>query len=182
MSHAEVLRDLLAEDNGYYEAAERDALAAAIRLLEAEAAPAPPTAPVTIGARSVEFVVYGDPKAQGSKSLGHTKTGQAFMREANAAELRLWRRAVRDEAKARRVGWAKQAPIVVELTFMFRATRDKPIGFKVTAPDIDKLCRAVLDSCTDAGMWTDDAQVVKLLAQKVHGSTPGVRVRIRDVS
>ena len=130
--------------------------------------------------REVEFVVYGDPKPQGSKSIGHTRNGQAFMREANANEVRRWRRMVRDEARAVAVGWTKQAPLTVELTFMFSGTRDHPIGFKATAPDIDKLCRAVLDACTDAAMWTDDAQVVKLLAQKVHGLTPGVRVRIRD--
>lgn len=140
--------------------------------------------------REVEFVVYGEPIAQGSKTLGHTKPkqgadgemipAQAFMREANAAKLRWWRRAIRDEAKLHKVGWVKQSPVVVELTFMHASTKNRPVGFKPTAPDLDKLCRGVLDALQQAGLLVDDAQVVKLLAQKVYGSTPGVRVRVRE--
>lgn len=33
-------------------------------------------------------------------------------------------------------------------------------------PDIDKLCRAVLDALTAAGAWRDDAQVCELKASK----------------
>jgi len=60
-------------------------------------------------------------------------------------------------------------------------------------PDIDKLMRAVLDSLTDAMVWTDDSLVVSVLARKVWvdrwteqqgvqvaiGLMPELRVRIR---
>lgn len=35
-------------------------------------------------------------------------------------------------------------------------------------PDLDKLCRAVLDALTDAGIWHDDSQVCSLSAIKVY--------------
>jgi Holliday junction resolvase RusA-like endonuclease len=48
------------------------------------------------------------------------------------------------------------------------------------APDIDKLTRAVLDSCTDAGLWRDDAQVAVLHAAKRYtNTTPGVLITVR---
>lgn len=33
-------------------------------------------------------------------------------------------------------------------------------------PDLDKLLRSVFDALTDAGVWLDDAQVVKVIAEK----------------
>jgi Holliday junction resolvase RusA-like endonuclease len=54
-----------------------------------------------------------------------------------------------------------------------------PIGI----PDVDKLTRAILDACTDAGLWKDDSQVVYLQAAKrytTHG-TPGVLIGVAEV-
>lgn len=42
-------------------------------------------------------------------------------------------------------------------------------------PDLDKLIRAVLDALTGIA-YTDDSQVVRILAQKSYGSVEGVRV------
>jgi len=48
-----------------------------------------------------------------------------------------------------------------------------------TAPDTDKLCRAVMDANTDAGLWHDDAQVASLHAAKRYtDGKPGVLIRV----
>jgi Holliday junction resolvase RusA-like endonuclease len=45
------------------------------------------------------------------------------------------------------------------------------------AGDLDKLYRNVLDALTDAGVYEDDVQVVRLSGSKSQGE-PGVRVRV----
>ena len=44
-------------------------------------------------------------------------------------------------------------------------------------PDIDKLCRAVLDSLTGI-IYADDSQVVSLVATKAYGNTAESRISI----
>lgn len=55
----------------------------------------------------------------------------------------------------------------------------------VTAPDVDKLSRNVLDALTKAGVYEDDCQVNHLVALKEyeHGSVrEGVRIKITWIS
>lgn len=52
-------------------------------------------------------------------------------------------------------------------------------------PDIDKLCRAVLDGLTMGGAWKDDGQVAELQARKLYvlpGMAPGCRIEISEVA
>jgi Holliday junction resolvase RusA-like endonuclease len=49
-------------------------------------------------------------------------------------------------------------------------------------PDIDKLLRGLLDACTAAGVWVDDAQVVTVVTSKVFphdGAIPGVTFTVQ---
>ena len=77
--------------------------------------------------------------------------------------------------------WKKdplEGPVGVSLLFMLRRPKNhygsgrnfntlKESAPKYpTGPDLDKLCRAVLDSCTDAQVWKDDSQAVTLHADK----------------
>jgi crossover junction endodeoxyribonuclease RusA len=58
--------------------------------------------------------------------------------------------------------------------------RDSAPEYPTGKPDLDKLCRALLDSLTAAGVVKDDAQVVWLDAIKVYATfeTPCARVRV----
>jgi len=46
--------------------------------------------------------------------------------------------------------------------------RDDAPAVKATRPDVDKLCRSILDALTDAGVYADDGQVVMLFARKLY--------------
>jgi len=47
-------------------------------------------------------------------------------------------------------------------------------------PDLDKLVRAVCDGLTDAGIWDDDSQVIRLIARKDYADNcePGVDIQV----
>ncbi|WP_181175623.1 RusA family crossover junction endodeoxyribonuclease [Mesorhizobium sp. B2-3-4] len=44
--------------------------------------------------------------------------------------------------------------------------------------DIDNLGKAVLDAMTGAGVWLDDSQVVRIVAEKRYGEGDMTRVRV----
>ncbi len=142
----------------------------------------------------LSFDVRGLPLPQGSV--------RAFVRGGRAVvvgvrqSLADWRSAVAGEAR----GVMTEAdaaplagPVVVHLWFRLPRPRSHylPAGrrrpepelridapdYVATAPDIDKLIRACLDALT-AVVWRDDAQVVRLVAQKRYDDTPGVAISV----
>ena len=50
--------------------------------------------------------------------------------------------------------------------------------FPATRPDASKLCRCIEDALTDAGVWRDDAQVVKQTVTKRYGHPERAEIRI----
>ena len=108
--------------------------------------------------------------------------------------LRPWRDTVIYHARHAANGAVYSGPTDVMLTFVFPRPKNhfgsgrnanvlKPSSpyFKSSAPDIDKLVRAVLDSLVQAGMLRDDALVAQLAAGKIYGEQPGVSIAIRSI-
>ena len=58
------------------------------------------------------------------------------------------------------------------------ASKPKRVIHPTVKPDVDKLCRAVLDSLTGVG-YEDDAQVVRVTAEKQYGSPERTEVHLR---
>lgn len=56
----------------------------------------------------------------------------------------------------------------------------KPKTSKLPAPrwDVDNAAKAVMDAMTAAGVWEDDAQVVRLEAEKRWGTEPRIYLRV----
>ena len=60
-------------------------------------------------------------------------------------------------------------PVELEIVFYLDRTSSvsaKKRPYPVVPPDVDKLVRGVGDALSDAGVWDDDSQVVKLVAFK----------------
>lgn len=53
--------------------------------------------------------------------------------------------------------------------------------WKTSPPDLDKLIRAVGDSLTKARVFSDDARIVSLLSEKVHGLRSGALIQLRTI-
>lgn len=127
------------------------------------------------------FHVAGRPAAQGSKR--HVGNGRFI--EASKY-LPAWRKAVTAQAQAI-VGasdWQPaDGPIQLHVDFFIERPKSVSISkrfFMTKAPDIDKLVRAVCDALTDAEVWIDDAQVVKLISTKNYADDvePGCIIQV----
>jgi Holliday junction resolvase RusA-like endonuclease len=144
------------------------------------------------------FTVVAVPKPQGSKR-GFVVQGKndakprAIVVDSDKQPLKDFREAVRSTAvEAKPEGFeAFEGPLTVVLAFALRkpkvaerGPRRWPIG--KTAGDVDKLTRSVLDALTDAAVFGDDGQVVRLVVEKDYPGTkecgyqasPGVRVLV----
>lgn len=107
------------------------------------------------------------------------------MVEANPG-LKGWRSAVSLECKramlAAGVAPGQAGAFQVQLFFVFDRPKSVKRDLMTVKPDVDKLCRAILDAVSDAGFWLGDQQVVVLSAAKRYSkwSEPaGVWVTLR---
>lgn len=152
---------------------------------------------------TLTIVVHGTVAGQGSKR----HVGRGILIESSK-RVKPWREAVR-AATVHAIGeweasceagchgrvWQPYAgPVRVNVKFTFTRPRshyrtgrfsdvlrpDAPV-FKASPPDLDKALRASFDAITDAGVWTDDARVVYVLASKSYGDRPGAEIAITPI-
>lgn len=124
--------------------------------------------------------VTGDPVPQGSM-FAIMRAGRPVVIADNSSALGRWRRDITSAAKARATlaGWlTTDGPVTVAVTFWLeRPAAAKKRHRPHVRPDLDKLVRAVLDALTEAQIWTDDARVVRIAADKHYATTTtGVRI------
>lgn len=130
------------------------------------------------------FDVYGIAAPQGSKK--HVGQGRFI---ETSKKLPAWRKAVKVAASDAMalVDWVTLSG-PSELHVIFFLPRPQSVTasrrqLPTVPPDLDKLIRAVQDSCTDAGVWEDDSLVCKVTAYKVYDDTrePGASITIRSL-
>lgn len=129
------------------------------------------------GIEVLNFWVPGPPKTKGSMRV--VNASRAVLADSPASQR--WRKLVAYEAERAiaaapptlRRGWPLAGAVAVDLTF---GLSGDPIAPR--AGDLDKLYRNVLDALTDAGVYEDDVQVVRLSGWKHYAAEPGVRVRV----
>lgn len=131
------------------------------------------------------FTVIGTPKPQGSKrAYLNRKTGQPILTESAGAPLRDWRTDVQQAAiTAQGDRPPLEGPVSVWLAFTLQRPKSHPKTrqtWPTTRPDIDKLCRAVLDALTHI-CFHDDSQIIELTATERWG-IPGVTITIQETT
>jgi crossover junction endodeoxyribonuclease RusA len=151
------------------------------------------SATVGIDARGTQFTVYGLPVPQGSK-----KVIRGNVIEMADARLRTWRQDVAGAAKEAMVGQeAFTEPVDLRLMFFLprpqshfgtgrNAEKLRPSAPQAPAvhPDLDKLCRAILDAMTGI-CFRDDKQVVGLQASKLYAEgqfAPGLIASVLELA
>jgi crossover junction endodeoxyribonuclease RusA len=118
----------------------------------------------------VAFHALGLPAPQGSKR-GFVAGGRAIVSDVNSVKLRTWRDSVsaaaRDEFGDRPM-LDEPVRVTVDFYFPMPKARGKKHSLlpKKTAPDLDKLCRAVGDALEIAGVIRSDALICSWHAGK----------------
>jgi Holliday junction resolvase RusA-like endonuclease len=139
---------------------------------------------------SFSFTVFGfEPRPQGSKKyVGSRKTAAGnnipLIIEASPG-LPVWRKAVSDAVvqAMQDSGDLSKFEGALKVEAVFYLTRKPTVkrAFPTVPPDVDKLSRALLDSCKP--VWGDDSQVVRLEVSKKYATgQPGVAVTITNYS
>ncbi len=119
--------------------------------------------------------VFGNPKPQGSKRAV-IRGGKSRLIEASEA-LPAWRDTMLLQFRSAMGEGFQPITEAVEVELQFSlprpGTAPKTKRVHVTkAPDLDKLCRAVLDSLVNAGVIIDDSYVVDLHLRKRYAVPP----------
>jgi Holliday junction resolvase RusA-like endonuclease len=123
----------------------------------------------------LEFVVAGIPAPQGSKRV-FVRGGRVSLVES-CARVKPYRALVSLAASQARTEAPTQQPVGIAIAFVFVRPKSHYTSkgeLRAGAPsfpgkpDVDKLCRAVLDALTGI-LYHDDAQVVSLSATKRYG-------------
>ena len=70
--------------------------------------------------------------------------------------------------------------VQLELTFVLAKPKTVKRIYPFVRPDLDKLCRAVLDALTGIA-YKDDQQVVTLNANKIYGKRAGVFILLTEL-
>lgn len=127
-----------------------------------------------------KLTVYGDPAPQGSKR----HVGNGRMVEASK-KVGPWRRAV---AEAFLFQFGREfepfnGALEVETIFFLPRPSTVKRPLPIVPPDLDKLERGLFDALTQAGVWQDDALVIKSTATKFYADLrdPGCEVEIRVI-
>lgn len=113
-------------------------------------------------------VVFGLPAPQGSKKAFRNQyTGRIQMTESSK-KVKPWRDAVRStvvDALAMAENWTPlDCPLELDMVFTMPKPASAPKRrrtWPMRTPDLSKLARSTEDALTDAGLYADDARIVR---------------------
>jgi Holliday junction resolvase RusA-like endonuclease len=72
-------------------------------------------------------------------------------------------------------------PLMVEITFRFVAAKSNKDTYCVNRKDLDNLSKGILDSGNKL-IWSDDSQIVYLVAFKIYSDSEGVDLNVFELS
>lgn len=114
----------------------------------------------------IQVFVPGIPQPQGSKNA-YIRGNRAVLVEANK-KLPNWRKQLTEKLETANVTCQPlEGAVTLEVIFLMPKAKSNKKDYPYQKPDLDKLLRAVNDSATDAGVISDDSQVVQILAWKL---------------
>jgi len=131
---------------------------------------------------SIQFIVYGTPKPQGSTRAFIPKGWKRAVITTDNVQLKPWRQQISLEAIALQQP-LREGPIRMGLRFFFKRPKSAPKSriHPTVKPDTDKLIRAILDALTGI-LYRDDAQVVQFSEiSKAYGDPERVEIQLEEL-
>lgn len=133
------------------------------------------------------FRVYGIPQTKGSTkgfAIRNKATGKTRVIITNDnLNNKSWAQTVSGEAQRYRPAYPFTGPVSLTLAFFMKKPKSYPKTrelYAVKKPDIDKMCRSILDSLKGV-FYLDDSQVVSLNATKAYDNAPGVEIDCKEL-
>lgn len=122
--------------------------------------------------------IEGKPAPQGSKKA-FVINGKAVLVES-AAGNKTWRKTVTQAIIANRSYKKFEGAVNMSLVFYMPKAASNKTQQMTQKPDIDKLCRSVLDAASDSELIKDDSRIVLLSASKkwAEDGQPGVMIMV----
>jgi Holliday junction resolvase RusA-like endonuclease len=108
--------------------------------------------------------IPGKATPQGSKNC-FIINGRAILVDASGGN-KAWRKLVTETIKAHEDYIQFPGPVNVSLAFYMAKPKSNRKEHMAQKPDVDKLCRSVLDALSDSEIIEDDSRVVYLNARK----------------
>lgn len=119
----------------------------------------------------INLFINGEPAPQGSKTA-KCINGKAIMWESST-KVKLWRQLVDFQTKVAMHNnkWQMlDQPLSIELTFYLPKPKSVTRFVPSVKPDLDKLIRSTCDGLKTGGLYTDDALIVQILANKYYAT------------
>lgn len=115
----------------------------------------------------IQAFIPGIPQPQGSKAA-FQRGGKIVMVESNK-KLPAWRKLVTEKLEAANVSCTPlEGAVALDVMFFMPKPKSVTRKWPSVKPDLDKLCRSIGDSATDAGVVNDDSQIVEIVAYKCY--------------
>ena len=130
--------------------------------------------------RFLEFVVPGIPVA---------KRRPRFSRRGKFVKVHTDEKTVRYEEvitsyareAMRKEGFAVDGPVAVSIVAVFQRPKSrKKNALMDRKPDLDNVCKSVIDGISNAGAIKNDSRVVMIAARKEYGELPETRVAVEE--
>lgn len=116
-----------------------------------------------------------DPRGKGRPCF--TRTGHAYTPETTRAYENALAVLVREQFTMEPF----TGPLAVSITF-YMPTKDKKrwVGSHTMRPDLDNLCKAVVDALNGI-VWQDDAIITRMIIEKTWARTGSVEVTVKEL-
>ena len=116
------------------------------------------------------FFVEGIPAPQGSKTA--FVRGRRAVLVETSKKLPEWRKRIEDTARREYAGEPIDQPVKVTVNFFMPKPAKPMFDIPATAPDLDKLCRAIGDGLEKGGVLRNDSRIAHWEARKYYADTP----------
>ena len=118
----------------------------------------------------ISFFIRGEPAPQGSKT-GFVRGKRAVLVETSK-KLPAWRKQIEDTTRREYEGEPIDQPVKVTVDFFMPKPQKPRFEWPATAPDLDKLQRAIGDGLEKGGVLRNDSRIVQWEARKFYADTP----------
>lgn len=134
-----------------------------------------------------EFTAPGKPVAKGRPIASRGRPGQKFVRMRTPKKTLMFENYVRERYLTKYLnGPLMEGPLEISVVAVFGVPKSWPkkrraaARWKISTPDLDNIVKAVVDALNEVA-FHDDAQVVRITAEKRYGARPQTRVVISTI-